>query len=162
MAIGSGAELQQATTVSDRFKREVDVPGNVAGFDEGVEGGKERKADGLELGVGIGEGRLEGIDVGEERSEVVHGEDEVLVVGLADLLDFRLLGAGEVAEVLEQRLGLPGSKGLSDEWAHILAVADGGGEEQLIEFFSRVAVFRSGRSHFPPRFRVLHRGDVRE
>ncbi|TQE03849.1 hypothetical protein C1H46_010513 [Malus baccata] len=48
-------------------------------------------------------------------------------------------------------LGLPGSEGLAEQGTHILAVADGGGEEQLVEFFSRVAVFHGGRSYFPLR-----------
>lgn len=157
MVIGSGTKLHQTNTVSNRFEREVDVSGNVSGFDECVEGGEKREADRLKLGVGIVERRLEGIDVGEEGSEVIDGEDEVLIVGLADLLDFRLLGSSEVAEVLEQRIGLAGSEDLADKWAHILAVADGRGEEQLVEFFSRVCAFRGRRSHFPPRFCGLHR-----
>ena len=40
----------------------------------------------LEVGVGVGEGNLEGVGVREERVDVVGGADEVLIVGLADIL----------------------------------------------------------------------------
>lgn len=100
MAVGAGAIFHQLNALSDRVDGEVDVPGYIPRFDEGVEGGEERASDGLELGVGVREGGLEGFDVGEEGSEIVDGEDEVLVVRLADLFDLGLFGASEVAEVV--------------------------------------------------------------
>lgn len=38
-------------------------------------------------------------------------------MSLADLFDFGLLGAGEVAEAVEEGLGLAGGEGLADEGA---------------------------------------------
>lgn len=69
------------------------------------------------MGVGIGEGGFEGIDVGEEGTEVVDSLDEVLVVGPADVLDFGLFGSGEVSEVVKESLGFAGGEGLADERA---------------------------------------------
>lgn len=158
MVIGSGTELQQTNTVSDRLERQVDVLADVSSFHEGVKGGQERCSDGLKLSVGFGERRLEGVHVGEKGSEVIHGLDEVLVVRPADLLDFRLLGAREMAEVEEQRLGLARSEGLADKGSHILAVRDGRGEEQLVEFLTRISVIGGRRSHFTARFCGVHRG----
>lgn len=69
----------------------------------------------MELGVGIGERGFERIDVGEEGSEIVDGEDEVLVVSLADFFDLGFFGAGEVAEVVVEGFGVAGGEGFSDE-----------------------------------------------
>lgn len=88
MVIGSGTELQQTNTVSDRLERQVDVLANVSSFHEGVKGGQERYSHGLKPSVGFGDRRLEGVHVGEKGSKVIHGLDEVLVVSPADLLDF--------------------------------------------------------------------------
>lgn len=131
--IGSGTDLDQADTRGERLEREIDVHRNGACLEEGVEGGEEWTGDGLEPGVGVGESGLEGVDVGEEGLEVVDGHDEVLVVGLADLLDFRLLGSRKVAEVVVQSLGLPRREGLADEGPQVLVVAYGRGEQHLLQ-----------------------------
>lgn len=158
MEVGAGAEIHEADAGGDGGEGEVDVGGDGAGLEEGVEGVEEREGDGLEGGVGAGEGGLEGVDVGEEGSEVVDGEDEVLVVGLADLLDLGLLGAGEVAEVVEEAVGLAGGEGPADEGAQVLVVADGGGEEELVLLVGGVAAVRGGGGHLAPRLgRGLHR-----
>lgn len=101
------------------------------------------------------ESGFEGIDVGEEGSEVIDGGDEVLVVGLADVFDLGFFGLGEVAEVVEEGLGLAGGEGLADEGAEVLAVADGGGEEELVEFVAGVAVC-GGRGDFTAGLGGLH------
>ncbi|PON35677.1 hypothetical protein TorRG33x02_350980 [Trema orientale] len=117
MVVRSGTELHEPDAGRDRLEREAHVPGDVPSLDEGVERREEGGSDGLELGVGVGERGFERIDIGEQRSEVIDGQDEVLVVSLADLFDFRLLGPGEVAEMVEEGLGLAGSEGFPDEGA---------------------------------------------
>ena len=160
MAVRARAHLHQLHARAHGLNREVDVPRNVSRLDEGVEGGEKRARDGLELGVGVGEGGLEVVDVGEERSEVVDGEDEVLVVLLADLFDLGLFGARELAEVVEESLRLAGGEGLADEGAEVLVVADGGGEEELVELVGGVVAVR--RSDFPARgLGGVHRVGVR-
>lgn len=100
-----------------RFDGESDVLAFVAGLDEGIQGGEQGEGDRLKLGVGNGERRFEGIDVGEEGAEVVDCHDEVLVVGPTDVLDFGLFGSGEVSEVVKEDLGFTGGEGLADEGA---------------------------------------------
>jgi hypothetical protein len=46
-------------------------------------------------------------------------------VSLADFFDLRLFGPREVAEVVEESLGLSRCKSLADEWTYVLVVADG-------------------------------------
>lgn len=157
MVIRSGAELHKPNAVPDRFESQVHIPRDVPRFDEGIERREERKSDRLDLRVGVREGRFQRIDVGEKRSEVVDGEDEVLVMSLADLLDFGLLGAREVAEAVEEGLGLAGGEGLADEGSQVLAVSDGGGKEELVELVGGVAVLGRRRSDFAASFRGVHR-----
>lgn len=150
--VRSGAEVHQADAGAHRIECEVDVLGDISSFHEGVEGREQRAAHRLELRVGVPQRGLEGIDVGEEGSEVVDGQDEVLVVGLADLLDFGLFGSGELPEVVKKGLGLAGHEGLADERPYVLAVADGRRQQQLVQLVRRVAVFRR-RCHFTASLR---------
>lgn len=74
----------------------------------------------------MGEGGFEGIDVGEEGSEVIDGHNEVFVVSPANVLDFRLFGSGEVFKVVKKSFRFTGGKGFANEGSYIFAVADGG------------------------------------
>ena len=86
----------------------------------------------MEDGIRAGEGGFEGINVGEEGSEVVDSEDEVLVVGATDLLDLGFVRAGEGAEVVEEGFKVAGGEGLADEEAQIIAVGDRQGDVEGI------------------------------
>lgn len=162
MVVGSGTNLDQTNTCGEGLEGKVDIQRNSAGFEKGVEGGEERAHDGLEPRVGVGEGGLEGFDVGEERLEVIDSHDEFLVVGLADLLDFGLFGSGKVAEVLEKGLRLARCEGLANERAQVLVVADDRGEEELVQLVGGVHAVIGGcgcccrRSHLPATLPGLH------
>ncbi|KAJ8617971.1 hypothetical protein MRB53_014157 [Persea americana] len=88
--------------------------------------------DGLEDGIGAGKGGFEGIDIREEGSEVVDGEDEVLVVGAADLLDLGFAGASKGAEVVEEDFRVARGGGLANKRAQIIAVANRRGDMEEV------------------------------
>lgn len=149
MAVRACANFHELDACADGVDGEVNVLRDVARFDEGIERGEERARDGLELGVGVGKRGLERIDVGEKGSEVVDGEDEVLVVSLAHFFDLRLFGPCEVAEVVVECFWLAGGEGLANEGTEVLVVADGRGEEELVELVAGVVAV--GRNDFPAR-----------
>ena len=60
-------------------------------------------------------------------SEVVNGEDEILIVGVA-----HLTGAGEGAEVVEDGFRVAEGEGLADKGAQIIAVADRRGDVEEV------------------------------
>jgi len=82
-------------------------------------------------------------------------------VSLAHFLNLGLLRAGKVTEVVVEHLRLAGGEGLPDERAYVLVVADGGGQEKLVQFIcGLVAVCRN---NFPARWfgGKHHRGCAR-
>lgn len=160
MGIGARAELNELSAGAEGFNGQGDVSALVSGLDKGIQGSQERYSDGLELRVGIGEGGFEGINVGEEGTEVVDGHDEVLIVGPADVLDFGLFGSGEVTEVVVEGLGFAGGEGLADEGTQVFAVADGNGEEELVLLVRRIPIFISRRNYFPAQLGGVHDDDV--
>ena len=59
VAVGACADLHELDARADGVDGEVDVLGDVARLDEGIERGEERARDVLEARVGVGEGGLE-------------------------------------------------------------------------------------------------------
>ncbi|CAL5324713.1 unnamed protein product [Camellia sinensis] len=109
------------------------------------------------------------IDVGEERSEIVDGNDEVLVVSSADIFDLSLLGFGEVAEMVEESLGLAGGeeKELVEFVGGVAAVCGGDGEGFVtvekpleIEWGSEEQSGRIGHARKSPRTRDRKRNEM--
>lgn len=109
----------------------------------------------MESGVGVVKRGFERIDVGEKGSEIVNGHDEVLVVSTANVFDLGFLCLGEVFEEVEKGFRFAGGEGFADEGAEVFAVADGGGEEELVLLVGGVAVLRR-RSDFPAGFDRVH------
>ncbi|KAF7839899.1 putative L-type lectin-domain containing receptor kinase S.5 [Senna tora] len=92
------ANFHQLNTSSHKIEIEINVFRNISSFDESI---KEREE--------------------WEGSKVIDGEDEILVVCLADLLDLGYFGESEVTEVVEKGVGL------AEKWPQVFIVADGGG-----------------------------------
>lgn len=53
-------------------------------------------------------------------------------MSFANFFDFGFFGTSEVFEALKEGFRFAGGEGFADEWREVFAVADGGGEEELV------------------------------
>lgn len=132
MGVGFRAKRESADAETSRRKGGGEVRRDAASFDVCIKRGKQRTSNGLKDVIGVRDGGLEGVDGGEKGAEIVDGGDEVVEVRAAKVLDLGVFGAGEGAEGVEEGVRAAGGEGAADEGGEIVAIRDGGGEEDEV------------------------------